>query len=80
MSENPTRDQRLHVLLSAMLEGRLDAAAVAELGDLLRDDPAARTQYIRQVATHAKLRWITGPSGIGGREHGAVEKRRTGAE
>ncbi len=67
MSENPARDERLHLLLSEMLEGRLDAEGAAELGDLLRSDPAARRQYIRQVATHAKLRWIAAPSGIAAR-------------
>jgi hypothetical protein len=58
MSENAVPSERLHVLLSTMLEGRLDAEGTIELADLLRDDADARTQYTRQVVVHSKLRWI----------------------
>ncbi len=59
---------RLQPLLAAMLDGQLTAAQIAELRRLLADDPAARRQYVRQVATHGRLQWImAGPQGLGGK-------------
>ena len=70
MSENRARDERLHLLLSAMLEGRLDAAGAAELGDLLQRR-SGRPHAIHPAGRHPRqaARPISAPSGIGGREH-----------
>jgi hypothetical protein len=52
---------RLQPLLSAMFEGQLSDAQIAELRGILGSDPEARRQYVRQVNTHAMLQWINTP-------------------
>ncbi len=49
--------ERLQPLLSAMLGEGLEPSQAAELGELLKVDPVARRQYLKQVITHAMLQW-----------------------
>ncbi len=58
MTETSAVSDRLQPLLAAMLDGQLTGEQIAELRRLLADDPAARRQYVRQVATHGMLQWI----------------------
>lgn len=60
MIENRTNSDRLQPLLAAMLDGQLRDEQIAELRRLLAADPAARKQYVRQVATHGMLQWAIG--------------------
>ena len=61
MTNHPASADRLQPLLSAMLDGQLTDGQIAELRRLLRTDPAARRQYVRQVNTHVMLQWINAP-------------------
>jgi hypothetical protein len=61
----PISSDPLQPLVSAMLDGRLTAAQADELQRLLHDDPEARRQYLRQIATHTMLRWVnTAPDSL----------------
>ena len=60
MTDYRADSDRLQPLLAAMLDGQLDDEQIAELRRLLDSDPAARKQYVRQIATHGMLQWAIG--------------------
>ncbi len=47
---------QLHTLIGKLLDGQLTTGDKSELAALLQDDPAARTEYLDVLATHAALR------------------------
>jgi len=67
----PTFD-RLQPLISAMLDERLTNEQAAELRRLLHENPLARRQYLRQVNTHAALRWVSSPPEVDIRGRGVT--------
>jgi hypothetical protein len=55
MSSDKT--DRLRTLVDSVCEGRISAAEVQQLEQLLSDDPQAQDFYLRRVQLHAALRW-----------------------
>lgn len=49
-----------HQWLTAAAEGNLDEQAAAEMGQVLRSDPAARAYYVDYMSVHALLQWRHG--------------------
>ena len=52
---------RLQPLLAAMFDDRLSDEQTGDLRLLLRNNPAARREYVRHAITHAMLQWISTP-------------------
>ena len=75
MNDGTPTSERLQPLLSAMLDGRLTNEQAAELRRLLHEDPLARRQYLRQVNTHAALRWVSSPPEVDIRGKSAMLRR-----
>ena len=61
MTNHSATADRLQPLLSAMLDGQLTGGQITKLRRLLRTDPAARRQYVRQVNAHVMLQWMNAP-------------------
>ena len=93
MTNRPATADRLQPVLSAMLDGQLTDGQIADLRRLLRTDPAARRQYIRQVNTHVMLQWtnalpdahgeqpaVSGGQGTGGRQESSGLGRGSDAD
>ena len=56
MSDQLHQPDELSRLLIGLVDGQLDAADRLRLVELLRNDPAARTHYLRYMLTDAVLR------------------------
>ncbi len=60
MSGSYQPSPEFHQWLTAAAEGNLDEQAAAQMGQVLRSDPAARAYYVDYMSVHALLHWRHG--------------------